>query len=101
MDITQTVNLATTPRGTLTPVEPLTSADLMRELKKEMLDVYGTRARFAETLEVSDNTMGRYLRGEREMPADVLLRAIQGLGIDYETFFRNARDTRAVEPIGG
>ena len=48
---------------------PLTTADVVRELKKEALDVYGTRGKFSDAMSEPDNTVGRYFRGEREMPA--------------------------------
>lgn len=79
---------------------PLTSADLVREMKKEALDVFGTRAHFSDAIGEPDNTVGRYFRGEREMPADFLLRAIIVLGITPEEFFANARTTRAVPTKG-
>lgn len=77
---------------------PLTSADVMRELKKQALDVYGTRAKFAEAIGEHDATIGRYLRGERQMPANVLMNAIEALGVSPEVFFLNARETREVPP---
>jgi hypothetical protein len=79
---------------------PLTTADVVRELKKEALDVYGTRGKFSDAMNESDNTVGRYFRGEREMPADFLLRAIVLLGVTPEQFFANARATRSVPTKG-
>lgn len=79
---------------------PITSADVVRELKKEALDVFGTRGKFSDALGESDNTVGRYFRGEREMPADFLLRAIMLLGVSPEQFFANARVTRSVPTKG-
>lgn len=75
---------------------PLTTTDVVRELKKEALDVYGTRGKFSDAMGEHDNTVGRYFRGEREMPADFLLRAIVLLGVTPEQFFMNARATRSV-----
>jgi hypothetical protein len=79
---------------------PLTSSDVVRELKKEALDVFGTRAKFSQAMGENDQVVGRYFRGEREMPADFLLRAIAGLGVTPEQFFTNARATRAVPTKG-
>lgn len=79
---------------------PITSADVVRELKKEALDVFGTRAKFSEAMGESDNTVGRYFRGQREMPADFLLRAIMLLGVSPEQFFANARATRSIPTKG-
>lgn len=79
---------------------PLTSADVVRELKKEALDVFGTRGKFSEAMGEPDNTVGRYFRGERDMPADFLLRAIVKLGVSPEQFFANARVTRSVPTKG-
>lgn len=76
--------------------DPLTSADVMREMKKQAIDVYGTRAKFAEAIGELDATIGRYFRGEREMPADILMRGIAALNVSPETFFLNARETREV-----
>jgi hypothetical protein len=85
--------------GTVTDA-PLTSADVVRELKKEALDVFGTRGKFSEAMGEPDNTVGRYFRGQREMPADFLLRAIVLLGVTPEQFFANARVTRSVPTKG-
>jgi hypothetical protein len=79
---------------------PLTSADVVRELKKEATDVFGTRGKFSEAMGEPDNTVGRYFRGERDMPADFLLRAIPLLGVTAEQFFANARATRSVPTKG-
>jgi transcriptional regulator with XRE-family HTH domain len=79
---------------------PLTSSDVVRELKKEALDVFGTRAKFSRAMGENDQVVGRYFRGERDMPADFLLRAIAGLGVTPEQFFANARSTRAVPTKG-
>lgn len=76
--------------------EPLTSADFIREMKKEALDVFGTRARFPEAAGILDDTLGHYFRGERQMPTNVLLHAIHTLGVTPEVFAANARQTRAV-----
>jgi predicted transcriptional regulator len=73
----------------------LTSADVMRQLAKEARDVYGSRAKFAAALDVSDEVIGRYFRGEREMPADLMFRAIDALGLDDTEFFTRARATRS------
>lgn len=78
----------------------LTSTDVMRQLAKEAGDVFGSRAKFSAALGEPDDTIGRYFRGEREMPADMLLRAIALVGIDEATFFKRARETRAQQPRG-
>lgn len=75
--------------------ERLTSADVMRQLSKEARDVYGSRWKFAAALGVNDETLGRYFRGERDMPADLMFAAIDLLGLDDTEFFTRARATRA------
>jgi hypothetical protein len=105
MDKTQKASSATflaTGTASIDAVDdaPLTTADVVRELKKEALDVYGTRGKFSDAMSEPDNTVGRYFRGEREMPADFLLRAIVLLGVTPEQFFANARATRSVPTKG-
>ncbi|WP_396668140.1 hypothetical protein [Microbacterium sp. R86528] len=70
----------------------------MREMKKQALDVFGTRAKFAERPGERDDTVGRYFRNERQMPTDVLISAIAALGVTPMDFFARAFATRAVPP---
>ena len=74
---------------------PLTGADLARQLKKDALDIYDTRAKFSEAMGEPDNTVGRYFRNERVMPTDFLLRAITLLGRTPEQVFADAREPRS------
>jgi transcriptional regulator with XRE-family HTH domain len=78
----------------------LTSADVMRQLSKEIRDVFGSRKKFSDALGVSDDTIGNYIRNERQMPADMLFQAIDLLGLDEATFFTRARATRQQPPKG-
>jgi hypothetical protein len=72
----------------------------MRQLSKEATDVFGSRAKFAAALGVPDETIGRYFRNERQMPADLLFQAIEIVNLDDTTFFSRARATRQQQPKG-
>lgn len=79
----------------LDDMDRLTSADVMRQLSKEARGVHGSRAKFSAALGEPDDTIGRYFRGEREMPADLLFRAIELVNLSEAEFFARARATRA------
>ena len=71
------------------PRTPLTEA-ILDQLRAE-ISAHGTTVKDTATvMEIDYWTFRKYVKGERDMPLDVLTRALDALGLDYPTFVRRA-----------
>lgn len=63
---------------------------MLTQLRAEISAADMTVTSVAGALEMDYWTFRKYVKGEREMPLDVLTRALEVLGVDYPTFVRRA-----------
>lgn len=71
------------------PRAPLTDA-ILEQLRAEISASETSVKATADTMGMDYWTFRKYVKGEREMPLDVLTRALEVLGLDYSTFVRRA-----------
>lgn len=67
------------------------SAALLRQIRAEITRTGHTQKSFAATINMTPGQLGDYLRGRNQMGVDTLFRILDGLGVDYEEFWRGVR----------
>ena len=79
----------------------LTYDDILAQMWAEIGAVYnGNVSAFAEAVGINRPQLTKYLRGERDMGAERLLKCIAAFGITEAEFMRRARVRAAGSPTG-